>query len=431
MPNNKRDPEQRVVITGAGVVTPLAETVADFGQRLLAGQSAITRWRKIDPRCASKIGGDLSGFELPEHFERLGQPYPKALADRACALVRSTPRAATLATAAALQAYNEAGFVNQPPEPHRFAQIMGGHDLHLSYFRENFTTYDDEPDFIEPMLGMHFMDTDVVAVLSDLLSIQGTSFVIGGACASGNMAVMSALDLLRAGRADTVLVSSVSIEMEPVILHALAMLDAITVRSFNDEPQRASRPFDKAREGFVPSDGAAAMVLETLASARRRDATIRAEVLGAAATSDARRHTRPNPAGQVRSMRDALADAGVAPEEIDYINAHATSTPIGDAAEISAIKAVWGDHAYRIPVNSTKSLVGHCLTASSLVELVATMVQMEAGYVHPTLNQENPDPELDLDFVPNVGRPHNIRIALSNGFGFGGLNSSVVIGQAP
>jgi len=266
---------------------------------------------------------------------------------------------------------------------------------------------------------------------SELLEARGPAFTVGGACASGNLAMMAGLDLLRAGRADAVVVSGSPIELEPLALHGWALLDALSFHSFNDAPERASRPFDRLREGFVPSEGAGALVLETLDSARRRGAAIHAEVLGASSVSDACRLTKPDLDGQRRAMELALADAAVTPSDIDYVNAHATSTPLGDAVEVAAIKTVFGERAREIPVNSTKSMTGHCLCAAGVIELIATIVQMQRGFVHPTINQEEPDPALDLDFVPNRAREARIVRAMSNSFGFGGLNSSVIVGPRP
>ena len=213
-----------------------------------------------------------------------------------------------------------------------------------------------------------------------------------------------------------------------LLLQACVLMEAVSFRSFNDAPQRASRPFDARREGFVPSHAAAALVLESRRHAERRGAVPRAEVLGASCASAASRHAKPSFESQVAAIAGALEDAGVAPAEVDYVNAHATSTPLGDAVEVAALKQALGRRAWEIPVNSTKSMIGHALTAASAVELVATILQMAHGEVHPTINQEEPDPELGLDFVPNRARPHEIKIALSNAFGFGGLNSSVVVG---
>jgi 3-oxoacyl-(acyl-carrier-protein) synthase len=216
-----------------------------------------------------------------------------------------------------------------------------------------------------------------------------------------------------------------------VALQSLALLGALSIGTFDDEPWRASRPFDKRREGFVPGGGAGAVVLETLKGARNRGAPILAEILGGSSCCDASALTKPNLDGEVRAMRGALEDAGINAEQVQYVNAHATSTPLGDQIEVQAIKTVLGDRAHRIPVNSTKSMTGHCLTAAGLVELVATIMEMQNGILHPTINLEEPDPELDLDFVPNQARECRFDIGISNGFGFGGLNTTIVVGRAP
>jgi len=208
------------------------------------------------------------------------------------------------------------------------------------------------------------------------------------------------------------------------------MMNALSTHSFNDEPWRASRPFDAQREGFVPSEGAAAVVLETLKSAKSRGAPIYAEVFGAGATSNVSRQSIPDMDGQVRAMRAALSDAYLDPERVNYVNADAPSSLLGDAVEVGAIKRVFGEHAYNIPVNSTKSMVGHSLSAAGIVDFATTVLQMQNNFVHPTINLEEPDAELDLDFVPNEARDYRIEYALSNSFGFGGLNASVILGRA-
>lgn len=425
-----RDPHQRVVVTGMGIVSTVGETVSAYGDALLAGRPGIMRWKHMqDPRFYSRIGGDLSDFDLLGHLDRVGRGYPTDLIARCRALFRATPLAGRLVAASAMQAYQDAGLAGWG-FPEEMGHVLAGHNLNARYIVENALTFQEEPDYIEPLFGVLSLDTDVLSVTSELLELKGPSFTVGGACASGNLAILAGLDLLRSGRARVVLVTGGSIDLEPVALHGWALIDALSVRSFNDEPERASRPFDGRREGFVPSEGSGAVVLETLAGARARGAVIQAELLGASSMSDASRLTKPNQDGQVRAMRAALGDARVAPEQVDYINAHATSTPLGDAVEAAAIKAVFGDRAPRIPVNSTKSMIGHCLSAAGVVELIATVLQMQRGVLHPTINQEQPDPDIGLDVVPNRAREVAIAIGLSNSFGFGGLNSSVVVGRA-
>ena len=429
--NGRRNDTHRVVVTGIGVVTPIGETPAEFSESLRAGRSGITRWKHMDEQTLSKIGGDMSDFNLGTHFERVGRRYPPDLIARAHKVVRATPLTGRLACAAALQAYVDAGLPDAGLDPERVGHVAGGNNLNNNYFLQNVRAFDRDPESIEPLLGMVFWDTDVLGKVGELLTVKGPNYMVGNACASGNVALLCAIDLLRAGRVDAVVVSAATQELDPVGLQGWALMDALVWRSFTNDPARASRPFDVRRQGFVPGEGAGAVMLETLAGARARGARIHAELLGGASTCDATRLPKPVVEGHVRVMRGALRDAGITPDRINYINAYAASTVLGDAVEVEAIKQVFGDHACHIPVNATKSMVGHCLTAAGLVELLALLVQMEGGYLHPTINLDEPEPGFDLDFVPHVARPYNIDIAISNSFGFGGLNACVAVGRAP
>jgi 3-oxoacyl-(acyl-carrier-protein) synthase len=425
-----RDSRDRIVITGMGVVTVVGDSPATFLDSLVAGRSGITHWKQPrDSRHYSRIGGDLSDFDFAAHLERQGARYPADLVKRGLSLMRAAPLVPRLVAAAALQAFHDAGPpLDVPPE--RLGHVLAGHNLNAGYIVENsLTFYQDEPDYIEPLFGLHCLDTDVLSATSELLTLRGPCFTVGGACASGNVALVAAIDILRAGRADAMLVSGAPIELEPVALHGWALLDAISIRSFNDSPERASRPFDALREGFVPGEGAGALILERLSRARRRGARIHGEVLGVSATSDASRLTRPDLRGQVDSIRLALSDARISPDQIGYVSAHATSTPLGDAVEVAAIREALGSRCRSVPVNATKSMIGHCLSAAATIEIIATLLQMRHRVVHPTINQEQPDPELDLDFVPNNAREATFDVALSNSFGFGGINSCVVLGR--
>jgi len=426
-----RDDTRRVVVTGMGAVTPIGETPAEFSASLRAGRSGITRWKRMDERTLSKIGGDMCDFDLGAHFERVGARFPPDLIERAHKVLRATPLTGRLNCAAALQAYIDAGLHDAGLDPERVGHVAGGNNLNNNYFVQNVRAFDQDSEHIDPYLGLVLWDSDVLGKVGELLTIKGPNYMVGNACASGNVALLCAIDLLRAGRVDVVVVSAATQELDPVALQGWALMDALAWRSFADDPTRASRPFDSRREGFVPGEGAGAVILETLAGARARGARIYAELLGGVSTCDATRLPKPVVAGQVRVMRGALRDAGITPEQVNYINAHANSTVIGDAVEVEAIKEVFGDHAYRIPINATKSMLGHCLTAACLVEFVALLVQMGDGYLHPTINLDEPELGFDLDFVPHVARPYDIEVAISNSFGFGGLNACVVVGRAP
>ncbi len=426
-----RDDDRRVVVTGMGVITPIGQTPEDFIRSLVKGRSAITKWTIFDTsNLYSKIGGELVDWDIQSYLEKYGQSYPPELKQRAVRLLRDVPKPAHVVAASALQAFTSAGLADSI-RPERFGHILGGHNLNTWYAIENFKVFEEEPEFTDPLYLPRRLDTHVVSVNSELFGLKGPAWNVGSACASGNVAVATAMDLIRAGRADAMLVSATIESPELVGLQSLALLGALSIDSFNDEPWRASRPFDKRREGFVPGIGGGAVVLETLSRARKRGAPILAEILGAGSTCDASNLTKPNLDGQVYAMQAALEDAQVNPEQVDYINAHATSTPVGDLVEVQAIKRVFGERAYKIPVNATKSMTGHPLTGAGLVELVAVIEQMRNHVLHPTINLEEPDPECDLDFVPNQARDYRFDIALSNGFGFGGLNTALVIGRAP
>jgi 3-oxoacyl-(acyl-carrier-protein) synthase len=425
------DDDRRIVVTGRGIVTTTGENLTEYRNSLLAGRSGITRWKRMDDRCLSKVGGDMCDFELQSHLSRVGGSYPRWLVERAHQVLRATPLTGRLDAAAALQAYLDAGLPDARIRPERLGHVMGGNNLNMNFFVENVFQFDEDPDYIDPLLGVVLWDTDVLGKVGELLTVKGPNYMIGNACSGGNVALLSAADLLRVDRVDAVVVSAASQELDPVALHGWALVDALVWRSFGDEPARASRPWDARREGFVPGEGAGAVILETYAAARARGAPIYAELLGGASTCDATRSPKPSVEGQVRVMREALRDAGIAPERVNYVNAHATSTVVGDIVEVEALKAAFGEHAYRIPVNATKSMVGHCLTASSMVEFVTTLVQMQHDFVHPTINLDEPGPGLDLDFVPHEARQHRIDVAMSNSFGFGGLNACVVVGRSP
>ncbi len=426
--NLLRNDQHRAVITGMGIVTTLGETCNEYFDAIIAGCSGISLWKDKDTRLYSKFGGDMSDFDFKSHIERVGKDYPLDWTKGARKLLRSASLSGRLVTVAAMQACYDAKLHYVKLNPERFGHVLGGNNLGNSYAFDNTLEFEKEPDFIAPLYGAVAADTDVLAISSEILNLKGPSFTVGGFCASGNLALLSGLDLVRSGRDDAILVSGGAMELSPVWLQGWPLFDAISFRSFNDEPTRASRPFDKRREGFVPSEGAGVIVLESLASAQARGVEIYAELLGASSTSNASRLTKPDLDGQVRAISGALQDAQIEPDRVDYINAHATSTPLGDASEVAAIKQVFGAHSYQIPVNSTKSMLGHCMTASSMVEMITATLQMKHSLVHPTINLEEPDPELDLDFVPHQTREHKINVALSNSFGFGGLNSSIVLG---
>jgi 3-oxoacyl-[acyl-carrier-protein] synthase II len=258
-------------------------------------------------------------------------------------------------------------------------------------------------------------------------NFTGYNATIVTACASGTQALAIAADAIRSGQADVILAGGTDAFNCEIALAGYSIIRVLSQR--RDAPEKASRPFDKDRDGIVPAEGSAMLVLESLAHAKARKVHIYSEILGAAVGSDARHDTEPTPTTQAQTMIRAIASAGLKPEQIDYINPHATSTTLGDAIETQAIKLAFGEHAYKVPISATKSMIGHMTGAAGAYEAVVCALSIRDGVIHPTINYEIPDPECDLDYVPNRARSMPVRIALSNSFGFGGQNASIVIGQ--
>jgi 3-oxoacyl-(acyl-carrier-protein) synthase len=271
------------------------------------------------------------------------------------------------------------------------------------------------------------LDTDHAGCVSELLQAHGATYTAGAACASGNLALRAAVDEIRHHDQDVMFVIGPVLDFAPIDVHGMALMGAITFGTFDDEPERASRPFDVRRDGFVPAHGGGVLVLEELESARHRGARIYAEVLAVAAGANGNHLPEPSLEGQARVMRQALAESGVQPEQIDHVSAHATSTPAGDLVEVRALKEVFGRHAYRLKVNATKSMLGHTCWAAPVVELIAAVLQIRAGVLHPSINIDELDPEIDLDVCRGAKVPHAVEHVLKNGFGFGGINCVSVL----
>jgi 3-oxoacyl-(acyl-carrier-protein) synthase len=307
------------------------------------------------------------------------------------------------------------------------AVIVGGHNIGSGYSHRMGRQFLDEPDLIDGMYCLYKLDSDHAGCVSELLQTHGPIYTAGAACASGNLALRSAVDEIRHHGQEAVMVVGPVMHFSPVDVHAMALMGAITTDTFDDEPEKASRPFDIRREGFVPAHGAGALVLEDRDAACRRGARIYAEILAVAAGADGNHSPQPCMQGQVRVMRKALEESGLRPEQIDYISAHATSTPTGDISEVRAIKEVFGQHVRRLKINATKSMLGHTCWAAAVVELIAAILEMRAGILHPSINIEELDPEVDLDVCPGTKVAHSIEFLMKNSFGFGGIDCVSVI----
>lgn len=407
---------RRVVITGLGTVNPLAEDVAEYWRALLAGKSGVSLIEQFDTS-AFKVhfGGEVKNFK------------PESCLDAKS--VKRLDRFAQFALVASGSALKDSGLDMAREDPYRCGVIIGSGIGGLNEFEEQHARYlQFGPGKISPFVIPKMIPNAAAGNVSIHFGLCGLNTAVSTACASAANAVGDAMNAIRGGHADIMLAGGSEAAMTPMGLGGFIAARALSLR--NDDPQTASRPFDLDRDGFVLSEGAGVVVLEELEHALARSAPIYAEMLGCGATADAHNITAPHPdgAGAARAMLFALKDARLNPEDIQYVNAHGTSTPLGDEAETKALKQIFGSHARKLAISSTKSMLGHLLGASGGVELIATALSIKYGVVHPTINYRTPDPACDLDYVPNEPREIRVHRAISNSFGFGGHNCCLVLG---
>jgi 3-oxoacyl-[acyl-carrier-protein] synthase II len=407
---------RRVVITGMGTVNSLCCDVPSFWSALLAGKSGIGSIEQFDTT-AFKVhfGGEVKNFD------------PEPLVDKK--KTHRLDRFAQFALVASHSAVIDCALDLSKEDPYRCGVIIGSGIGGLNEFEEQHGRYKDHgPGRISPFVIPKMIPNAAAGNVSIEFGLAGPNTAVSTACASAAHAVADALRAIQWNYADIMLAGGSEAVITPMGVGGFCSARALSLR--NDEPQRASRPFDKDRDGFVLSEGAGIVVLEELEHARKRGATLYAEVLGCGSTADAYHITQPHPSGTgaAKAMQLALRDARLNPEDIQYINAHGTSTPLGDEAETKAVKEVFGNHARKLAISSTKSMLGHLLGASGGVELIVTALTLRHRVVHPTINYETPDPVCDLDYVPNTAREMMVRHALSNSFGFGGHNCTLVVG---
>jgi len=406
---------RRVVITGIGAVTSLGLTAEEFWRNCLEGKNAIRTISGFDAsEFPVRIAGEILDFDPEKFIERVE--------------ARKMDRFVQFAVAATQMAVDDSGIDLESENPDRVGCLIGSGIGGIGTFEEQHSRLLNRgPTRVSPYFVPMMIIDMAPGVVSMRYNLRGPNFGIVSACASGAHAIGEAFRLIQHGDADVAVVGGAEAAITPMTVAGFASMRALSTR--NDEPSKASRPFDKDRDGFILGEGAAMLVLEALEHAKARGARIYAELAGYGATADAYHMTAPAPDGEgaARSMKIALEDAGLEPGEITYINAHGTSTPHNDRLETIAIKTVFGEHAYRIPVVSTKSMIGHLLGAAGAVELVTCVLSIRDGKIHPTINLENPDPDCDLDYVPEGSRSIDVKAVVSNSFGFGGHNASLVI----
>lgn len=407
--------KQKVVITGMGAVTPLGLSVSEFDKGLLAGRSGISGVTHFDAsELDSRIAGELKGFDPTLYMDRKE-------AKRADPFTQ-------YAVAAAKEAVSQSGLDTSEDNGNRIGCIIGsGIGGTTTWEAQHRILVEKGPGRVSPFFVPMMIADMASGMLSMIWGARGANYATVSACASGAHAIGEAFSMIRHGELDAAIAGGSEAPVTPLAMAGFCSMKALSTR--NDTPPESSRPFDLDRDGFVIAEGSAVLILESEAHARARGAEIIAELVGYGATADAHHITAPAPGGEgsARAMKLALQSAEAAPEEVDYINAHGTSTPLNDKFETMAIKTVFGAHARKLPVSSTKSMTGHMLGAAGAAELVASILAIRNQAIPPTINYRTPDPECDLDYVPNEAREAMVDFVLSNSFGFGGHNATLAV----
>ncbi|MEK7380189.1 MAG: beta-ketoacyl-ACP synthase II [Gemmatimonadota bacterium] len=405
----------RVVVTGLGMVTPVGLSTEETWNNLLDGVSGAAPITKFDPSALQvRFACEVKGFDANQYLDRKE--------------VRRFDLFAQFALAAAAQAMDQADLGGGVPDPDRSGTVIGSGVGGMATFEEQCKLYLERgPDRVSPFFVPMFIPDIAAGLVSMRYGLKGPNFATVSACASSAHAIGGSFDMIRSGRADLMVTGGSEAAITGLTIAGFQNMKALSTR--NDAPTEASRPFDMDRDGFVLGDGAGIVVLESLKHAERRGATILGEVIGYGLSGDAHHMTQPAPEGEgaQRAILACLKDGGIAPEEVGYINAHGTSTGQGDIAETQAVKAVFGGHARKLIFNSSKSMTGHLLGAAGGVEFGISMLVATTGQVPPTINQTTPDPDCDLDSAPNQRVTRDVRVALSNSFGFGGHNVTLAV----
>ncbi len=407
---------KRVVITGMGTVNPLGHNVGDFWDGIRSGQSGIGPITQFDAsEHATKIAAEIKDFDVKKYLD------PRE--------AKKMDLFSQYAVVSAYEAWKQAGISKGDVDPERVSCILG---VGIGGFKTLEQSFHDittrGPRRVHPMTIPKLISNIGPGNIAIYLDARGPAYSLATACASGTDAIGHSMRLIQQGTTDVAISGGVEAIVTPLGIASFNAIHALST-AFNDQPQKASRPFDKDRDGFVLGEGAGILILEDLDHAKARGARIIAEVVGNGASTDANHLTAPHPEGRgaVQAINQALAQAGISPQHIDYINAHGTSTPINDPTETLAIKKVFGDHAYSLKVSSTKSMTGHCIGAAGALEAIVCAKALEDQFVPPTINYETPDPDCDLDYTPNVGCPANLEYVMSNSLGFGGHNSILIL----
>jgi malonyl-ACP decarboxylase len=416
--------DHRVFITGMGIISSIGNNLSEFEHSLQTGRCGIGYLQPgAAPPIAVKIGAEIPRFSFSELLKQYAS-LPIGLLQLAKQCTHRGTFSLQTSVLATLEAWQDALLHEKPILPERIGLIVAGSNLSQNLQYGLHSKFLDGPEYLTPTYALQFLDTNQVGVLSEIFKIQGEGFTVGGASASGNIGIIKGYQLVKSNLADVCVVAGPLTDLSPMELQGFLNIGAMGGHRFGSQPEKACRPFDQEHEGFIYGQASGCLILESEESAVKRQAKGLVEILGGAIVLDGNRLSNPNQTGEAKAMEKALNQAELGPDTIEYINAHGSSSPLGDETELKAIRQVFQHHVADIWINSTKSLTGHCLYSAGIVEAIATAVQIRKKFVHPNLNLENPlEPEFRFSGATAVGV--DIQFALSNSFGFGGINTSI------
>ncbi|WP_394832289.1 hypothetical protein LVJ94_37805 [Pendulispora rubella] len=415
---------QNTFITGMGTVCSIAQNTDEFSSSLRHGVRGIGFLPQASSQPGSvNIGAAIKDFSFNRQLSC--SDLPAHILEKADECAGRAPYPIQTTVLAVLQAWRQAHLHDRPIPEHRIAMVVASDNACQAYQYESMLQFQQAPEYLSPRYPLHALATDYVGTISEIFSIQGEGFSVGGASASGNVAIVKGMQLLQLGLADACVVAGALSDLSPLALQGFHNLGAMGGKRFHDKPDQACRPFDEQHEGFIPGQGSGCIILESEESIKKRGVLQFARVLGGSLSLDGNRLANPSEAGEARSMRLCLQQAGIEPHQVDYINAHGTSSPLGDITELDAIREVFRNELAELWINSTKGLTGHCLFSAGIIEAIACVVQMQDGFLHPNINLDEPI-DRECRFVGGTAIDARIGIAMSNSFGFGGINSSIL-----
>lgn len=414
-----------VGVTGMGIISSIGNDVEEFCSALKEGKSGIRHVEnKKEPKITVDIAAEIQNFSFKHSIEKF-QNVPEETLNRALKLGQRAPFVIQTSIISAIQAWQNAGLLNNAPSPERIGIVVAGQNTTQNYQYDLIPKFKKDPEYLSPRYALQYLETNQVGVLSELFGIRGEGLVVGGASATGNVGIIKGAQIIAMGLADVCLVVGIVADLSPMDIKGFINIGAMGGKNFLNQSSKACRPFDSRHEGFIYGQAGGCIVIESPKSARQREVPLQAEIRGSSINLDSNSSADPNLNGEKNAMLFALERSSLLSSDVDYINAHGSSSSLGDIIEAEAIYQTFGKHALDLWVNATKGLTGHCLYSAGIVEAIATIVQMKEGFIHANKNLEDPIRD-DVKFCGLKTIDYPINVALSNSFGFGGINTSIV-----